>query len=131
MFLKDHLKKTYKQAYLDNDNFVKESIVIKWVHRFGIDSLNDLFLQIPVLKEEEKEEVNEEHINSESLKTLENKEENSLKKSDEEKIPRNKVIINKQKKAEKNYIEYIDDKRLPLPYIKNLRKWIDKDRKAS
>ena len=42
MLLKNHLKEVFKKASLENNILLKENIVLKWVHRFGIDSLNDL-----------------------------------------------------------------------------------------
>ena len=62
MLLKDHLKKVFKKASLENNILLKENIVIKWVHRFGIDSLNDLLIHIPVLEGNQHEEVNQELI---------------------------------------------------------------------
>ena len=58
MFLKDYLKEVFNKASLENDILIKENIIIKWVHRFGLDSLNDLLRQNLVLIEEDKEEGN-------------------------------------------------------------------------
>ena len=69
MFLKDHLKDTYQKASFDNNHLMLENIINVWAHRFGPESLNELFVK--------------------------NKEE------------------------------------LPLPNIKNLRKWINNEKKAS
>ena len=41
---------------------LKENIVLKWVHRFGIDSLNDLLIHTPTLREFRHEEENQEQI---------------------------------------------------------------------
>ena len=104
MLLKNHLIQVFKKASLENNILLKENIVLKWVHRFGIDSLNDLLILSPVQQEnheeenqeqitlidenheeenqeqitlidENHEEENQEQIKLESLKTLENLEE--------------------------------------------------------
>ena len=133
---------------------LKENIVLKWVHRFGIDSLNDLLIHSPVQKEnheeenqeqitlidenheeenqeqitlidENHEEENQEQIRLESFKTLENLEESNYLK-----ISKNNQVFNV--KQDSNQInQYIKTPKLPLPNIKNLRKWINKDKKAS
>ena len=41
MLLKNHLIKVFKKASSENNILLKENIVLKWVHRFGIDSLKD------------------------------------------------------------------------------------------
>ena len=75
MLLKNHLIEVFKQASLENNFLLKENVVIKWVHRFGIDSLNDLLIHSPLQKENQREEENQEQIWLESFKTLENSEE--------------------------------------------------------
>ena len=107
MLLKNHLIEVFKQASLENNFLLKENIVIKWVHRFGIDSLNDLLIHNSLQKE------NQEQIKFELSKTIENIEET---------------------KMESNGLETArstETPKLPLPYIKNLRKWINNDKKAS
>ncbi len=74
MLLKNHLLEVFKKASSENNFLLKENIVLKWVHRFGIDSLNDLLICSPVQKENNKEE-NQEQIRLKSFKTLENSEE--------------------------------------------------------
>ena len=65
----------------------------------------------------------------ESLKTLDNSEETSCE-SDNLKISNNNQFFNtKQDPTQEN--QYIKTPKLPLPNIKNLRKWINKDKKAS
>jgi len=77
------------------------------------------------LMDENHEEENQEQIKLESLKTLENLEEsNHLKFSSD-----NQVFKTKQDSNQVN--QYIQTPKLPLPNIKNLRKWINKDKKAS
>ena len=107
---------------------LKENIVLKWVHRFGIDSLNDLLIHSPEQKENHEEE-NQEQIRLESFKTLENLEETNCE-SNYLKISKNNQFFNT--KQDSNQInQYIKTPKLPLPNIKNLRKWINKDKKAS
>ena len=128
MLLKNHLIEVFKKASLENNFLLKENIVIKWVHRFGIDSLNDLLIHSPVQKENH-EEKNQEQIRLESFKALENLEETNFE-SNYLKISNNNQVFNT--KQDSNQInQYIKTPKLPLPNIKNLRKWINKDKKAS
>ncbi len=62
MLLKNHLIEVYKQASLENNFLLKENVVLKWVHRFGIDSLNDLLIHSSLQKENQREEENQEQI---------------------------------------------------------------------
>ena len=143
MLLKNHLIEVFKKASSENNILLKENIVLKWVHRFGIDSLNDLLIHSEVQNEnheEEKqeqitlidenhEEENQEQISLESLKTLENLEKTNCE-SNYLKISNNNQIFNTSQ--EFNQInQNIKTSKLPLPNIKNLRKWINKDKKAS
>ena len=143
MLLKNHLIEVFKKASSENNFLLKENIVIKWVHRFGIDSLNDLLIHSPVQKEnheeenqeqitlinENHEEENQEQIRLESFKTLENLEQTNCE-SNYLKISNNNQVFNP--KQDSNQInQYIKTPKLPLPNIKNLRKWINKDKKAS
>ncbi len=172
MLLKNHLIEVFKKASSENNILLKENIVLKWVHRFGIDSLNDLFIHVPDLREykhedqeqitlmneldeeenqeqttlmnelDEKEnqeqitlmneldeEENQEQIKVEVSKTLENIEETKWELNHLETSISN-GIFNKDQNS--NSIKEIPDIReLPLPNIKNLRKWINKNKKAS
>ena len=143
MLLKNHLIEVFKKASSENNILLKENIVLKWVHRFGIDSLNDLLIHSPEQKEnheeenqeqitlidENHEEENQEQIRLESFKTLENLEETNCE-SNYLKISKNNQFFNT--KQDSNQInQYIKTPKLPLPNIKNLRKWINKDKKAS
>ena len=144
MLLKNHLIEVFKQASLDNNFLLKENVTLKWVHRFGIDSLNDLLIHTPALREyqlkeenqeqttlmdEVDEEANQEQINLEFSKALENTEETKWELNHLETSISNE-IFNKDQNS--NYIKELPDIRgLPLPNIKNLRKWINKDKKAS
>ena len=143
MLLKNHLIEVFKKASSENNFLLKENIVLKWVHRFGIDSLNDLLIHSPVQKEnheeenqeqitlidENHEEENQEQIRIESLKTLENLEETNCE-SNYLKISNNNQVLNTEEDSYQ-INQYIKTPKLPLPNIKNLRKWINKDKKAS
>ena len=122
---------------------LKENVVLKWVHRFGIDSLNDLLIHSSLQKENQREEENKEQIslidevheeNKEQIKlelskTFENIDEINCE-SNYSKISNNKQFFNT--KQDSNQInQYTKTSKLPLPNIKNLRKWINKDKKAS
>jgi len=155
MLLKNNLIEVFRKASSENNISLKENIVLKWVHRFGIDSLNDLLIHSSQLREyqheeenqeqitlidenheeenqeqitlidENHEEENQEQIRLESFKTLENLEESNYLK-----ISNNNQVFNS--KQDSNQInQYIKTPKLPLPNIKNLRKWINKDKKAS
>ena len=128
MLLKNHLIEVFKKASSENNILLKENIVLKWVHRFGIDSLNDLLIHSPAQRENHEEE-NQEQIMLEGLKTIENSEETNSE-SNYLKISNNNQLVNI--KQDSNQInQYIKNPKLPLPNIKNLRKWINKDKKAS
>ena len=136
MLLKNHLIEVFIKSSLENNIQLQENIIIKWVHRFGIDSLDDLLTHSPGLVEnqheedqeqislidENYEEENQEQIKLESLKNLE--ETNYLK------ISNNNQVLNTNQDS--NNVEQLSDTyELPLPNIKNFRKWINKDKKAS
>ena len=158
MLLKNHLIEVFRKASSENNCLLQENVVLKWVHRFGIDSLNDLLIhsqvqdenheeenqeQITLIDEnheeenqeqitlidENHEEENQEQIMLEALKTIENSEETNSE-SNYLKISNNNQVVNI--KQDSNQInQYIKNPKLPLPNIKNLRKWINKDKKAS
>jgi tRNA U34 5-carboxymethylaminomethyl modifying GTPase MnmE/TrmE len=170
MLLKNHLIEVFKKASSENNILLKENIILKWVHRFGIDSLNDLFIHVPDLREykhedqeqitlineldEEEnqeqttlmneldenqeqitlmnkldEEQNQEQIKVEVSKTLENIEETKWELNHLETSISN-GIFNKDQNSN-NIKEIPNIRELPLPNIKNLRKWINKNKKAS
>ena len=159
MLLKNHLIEVFKKASLENNLLLKENIVVKWVHRFGFDSLHDLLIHSPLLMENQYEEENQEQISLiDEVDEEENQEQISLiDEVDEEenqeqiKLKLSKTFENlEEKKCESNCqgtpisngifskdynpnnIKKLSDKqKLPLPNIKNLRKWINKDKKAS
>ena len=159
MLLKNHLIEVFKKASLENNLLLKENIVVKWVHRFGFDSLNDLLIHSPLLMENQYEEEKQEQISLiDEVGEEENQEQISLiDEVDEEenqeqiKLKLSKTFENlEEKKCESNCqgtpisngifskdhnpnnIKKLSDKqKLPLPNIKNLRKWINKDKKAS
>ena len=144
MLLKNHLIEVFKKASLENNFLLKENIVLKWVHRFGIDSLNDLLIHSSAPKEnqhkqenqeqmslidEVNEEENQEIIRLELLKNSENREETNWESTDLETSRSNEII---SKNLDSNKIkQYKNTQKLPLPYIKNLRKWINNDKKVS
>ena len=151
MFLKDHLKDTYQKASFDKNHLMLENIINVWAHRFGPESLNELFVknqdqfklteedqaeasqnQINLeLIEEDQEEANQNQINLELLKNVQYEEEIEFKPK-ETKTPNNTETIDKDIYGSyKNESEYKDTEELPLPNIKNLRKWINNEKKAS
>ena len=76
MYLKDQLKDTYQKASLDNNNFVLENVINRWVHRFGVQSINELIVKNQeqiILKGQDQKEENQEQI---ILKGQDQKEEN-------------------------------------------------------
>ena len=143
MLLKNHLIEVFKQASLENNFLLKENVVLKWVHRFGIDSLNDLLIHSSLKKENHREEENQEQIslidevheeNQEQIKlelskTFENIEETKMESNGLE-TARSKEITSKNQNSNK-INQFTENPKSPLPYIKNLRKWINNDKKAS
>jgi hypothetical protein len=143
MLLKNHLIEVFKQASSENNFLLKENVVLKWVHRFGIDSLNDLLIHSSLQKENQLEEENQEQIslidevheeNQEQIKlelskTFENIEETKWESNGLETTSSNEVSSKNQNFHKIN--QFTETPKLPLPYIKNLRKWINNDKKAS
>ena len=159
MLSKNHLIEVFKKASSENNIFLKENIILKWVHRFGIDSLNDLLIHTPVTREYQLEEENQEQITLiDEIDEEENQEQTTLidEIDEEENQQQIKVELSKtfenieETKWESNRLETFssneifnkyqnsinvkhlnNNQKLPLPNIKNLRKWINKDKKAS
>ena len=157
MLLKNHLIEVFKQASLENNFLLKENVVIKWVHRFGIDSLNDLLIHSSLQKENQREEENQEHtslidevheenqeqislinevheenqeqIKLELSKTFEDIEETKCESNGLGTVSSNEISGKNQNSNKIN--KFTETPKLPLPYIKNLRKWINNDKKAS
>ena len=143
MLLKNHLIEVFKQASLENNFLLTENVVLRWVHRFGIDSLNDLLIHSSLQKENQREEENQEHIslidevheeNQEQIKlelskTFENIEETKCESNGLETVSINEISSKNQNSNKIN--QFTENPKLPLPYIKNLRKWINNDKKAS
>ena len=141
MLLKNHLIEVFKQASLENNSLLKDNVVLKWVHRFGIDSLNDLLIHSSQQKEnqehislidemhEENQEQNQEQIKLELSKTFENIEETMWESNGLETSSSNEMLSKNQNSYKIN--QPTETPKLPLPNIKNLRKWINKDKKAS
>ena len=142
MLLKNHLIEVFKKASSENNIVLKENIVLKWVHRFGIDSLNDLLI-FSQIQEGNHEEENQEHISLIDEMHEENQEQIKLELSKTfENIEEKKMELNglgtasikeiSSKNQNSNKInQFTETPKLPLPYIKNLRKWINNDKKAS
>ena len=137
MLLKNHLIEVFKQASLENNFLLKENVVLKWVHRFGIDSLNDLLIHSSLQKEnqehisliDEVQEENQEQIKLELSKTFENIEETKWESNGLETGSINEISSKNQNSNKIN--QFTETPKLPLPYIKNLRKWINNNKKAS
>ena len=128
MLLKNHLIEVFKKASSENNFLLKENVVLKWVHRFGIDSLNDLLIHSSVQKENHEEE-NQEQIKLELSKTFENIEETKWESNRIETSSSNGIFSKVQNSN--NIKQLTETQKFPLPNIKNLRKWINKDKKAS
>ncbi len=151
MFLKDHLKDTYQKASFDKNHLMLENIINVWAHRFGPESLNELFVknqdqfklieddqaetsqnQINLeLTEEDQVEVNQNQINMELLKNVEYEEDMEFKPKETKKSNNTEIIDKDIYGSYKNESESKDIEELPLPNIKNLRKWINNEKKAS
>ena len=143
MLLKNHLIEVFKQASVENNLLLRENVVLKWVHRFGIDSLNDLLIHSSIQKENKREEENQEQIslidevheeNQEQIKlelskTFENIEKTKMESNGLETASSNEISIKNQNSNKIN--QFTQTPKSPLPYIKNLRKWINNDKKAS
>ena len=189
MLLKNHLIEVFKKASLEKNILLKENIVLKWVHRFGIDSLDDLLIHTPALREYKLEEENHEQTNlmdevdeeenheqttlmdevdeeenheqttlmdevdeeenQEQITLIDEVDEEENQKQIKLKLPKTVENIEEIKSESKlletyssngifskdqnsNNIKLLtDNQKLPLPNIKNLRKWINNDKKAS
>ncbi len=137
MLLKNHLIEVFKKASLENNFLLKENVVLKWVHRFGIDSLNDLLIHSSLQKEnqehisliDEVHEENQEQIKLELSKTFENIEETKMESNGLETARSDEISSKNQISNKIN--QFTETPKLPLPNIKNLRKWINNDKKAS
>ena len=81
------------------------------------------------LMDEEDEKENQEQIKFELSKTFKKIEETKWESNSLE-TSRINGIFRKDQNSN-NFKEQSDDQRLPLPNIKNLRKWINNDKKAS
>ena len=137
MLLKNHLIEVFKHASLENNFLLKENVVLKWVHRFGIDSLKDLLIHSSLQKENQEQislidevhEENQEQIKLELSKTFENIEETKMESNGLETTRINEISSKNQNSNKIN--QFTEAPKLPQPYIKNLRKWINNDKKAS
>ena len=132
MFLKDHLKDTYQKASFDKNHLMVENIINRWAHRFGIESLNELCVnnqdQIKLIEEDQ---VKENQINLEILENIQYKEDIEFKSKETKRFNNTEIIDKDIYGSHKYKSEYKETEELPLPNINNLRKWINKDKKAS
>ena len=78
---------------------------------------------------DEMHEENQEKIKLELSKTFENIEETKWESNSPEATSRDGLSSKNQNSNKIN--QSTENQKLPLPYIKNLRKWINKDKKAS
>ena len=151
MFLKDHLKDTYQKASFDKNHLMLENIINVWAHRFGPESLNELFVknqdQFKLIEEDQSEtiqnqinlelteedqvEASQNQINLELLKNVQYEEEIEFKPKETKKSNNTEIIDKDIYGSYKSESESKDKEELPLPNIKNLRKWINKEKKAS
>ncbi len=151
MSLKDHLKDAYQKASFEKNHSILENIINVWAHRFGPESLNELIVknqdQFKLIEEDQLEasqnqinlelteeyqaEVNQNQINLELLKNIQYKEEVEFKPKGTKKLNNTEIIDKDIYGSYKNESEYKDIEELPLPNIKNLRKWINNEKKAS
>ena len=140
MFLKDHLKDTYQKASFDKNHLMVENIINRWAHRFGPESLNELFVknqnqnqnqdQLKLI-EDTQPEKNQNQINLELLENVQYKEEINFKHKETKKSNNTEIIDKDIYGFYKDKNEFKNKEELPLPNIKNLRKWINNEKKAS
>ena len=78
---------------------------------------------------DEVHEENQEQIKLELSKTFENIEETKIESNGLETARSNEISSKNQNSNKIN--QFTENRKLPLPYIKNLRKWINNDKKAS
>jgi len=121
MLLKNHLIEVFKQASSENNFLLKENVVIKWVHRFGIDSLNDLLIHSSPQKENQEQislidevhEEKQEQIKLELSKTFENIEEKKWESNGLETASSNEISSKDQNSNKIN--QFTENPKLPLP----------------
>ena len=134
MFLKDHLKDTYQKASFDKNHSMVENIINRWAHRFGPESLNELFVknqdQIKLIEKDQAEE-NQNQIYSELLENFQCEKKIDLKPKETKKSNNTEIIDKDIYESYKNKSKFKNTKDLPLPNIKNLRKWINNEKKVS
>ena len=83
------------------------------------------------LIEEDQVEAKQNQINLELLKNVQYEEDIKFKPKDTKKSNNTEIVSKDFYGSYKNESEYKDTKELPLPNIKNLRKWINNEKKAS
>ncbi len=134
MFLKDHLKDIYQKASSDKNNLMLENIINRWAHRFGPETLNELFVknkdQIK-LTEKDQAEINQNQTNLELLENVQYEEDSYFEPKETKKSINTEIIDKDIYESYKYKSEFKKTEELPLPDIKNLRKWIKNEKKAS
>jgi len=160
MFLKDYLKEIYQKASFDKNQLIVENTINRWAHRFGIDSLNELIVknqeevsliaedpleenqeQISLIAEDPAEENQEqisliaedpaEEINLEKIESFQSQKEIDFKTTETKTFNNTEIKTKGIYESHKNKSDHLNRGKLPLPNIKNLRKWIHNDKKAS
>ena len=144
-------KDTYQKASFDKNHLMLENIINTWVHSFGLESLSELFVknqdQFKLIGEdqagesqdqinlefieEDQAEESKNQINSELLENVQYVEAIDFKPKETKKSNNTEIIDHDIYGSYKNESEYKDKEELPLPNIKNLRKWINNEKKAS
>jgi len=102
MLLKNHLIEVFKKASSENNILLKESIVLKWVHRFGIDSLNDLLIHTPGLREYQLEENQEQTTLIDEVNEEENQEQITLMDEEDEEENQEQITLMDEVNEEEN-----------------------------
>ena len=118
--LKEEIKNLYKKSQLSKDSSLADYLVMKWVHRFGIDSIGQLIKNASEFKEASS-------MNRIEEIKLEVEEKNDNRQIQEEiELEVEEKNVNHQNQEEIK-LEIKNDQNLPLPSINNLRKWISID----
>ena len=134
MFLKDHLKGNYQKASFDKNHLMVENIINRWAHRFGPESLNELLVENQdqiKLKKKDLVEENQNQINLQLLENVQYEEEIDFKPKETKNLKNAEIVDKHIYGSYKNKSEFKKTEELPLPNIKNLRKWINNEKKAS
>jgi len=132
MFLKDNLKDAYQKASLDRNNLVLDNVINRWVHRFGVESINELVFkhqdEFYFIKEDQ---LNEHQISLKLTESEPEKEALNTNKKKEKRTYSSEITNRDIPSSLKHKSKCMDTQELPLPNINNLRKWINNEKKAS